>query len=381
MWPVGARIAGDSQARPTPLLPCAAVPTPTSVPMPEPLHLADFNYTLPGELIARHPQADRRASRLMIVDAANGRIDDRQFADLPGYLRAGDLLVFNDTRVIPARLKGRKASGGRVELLLERLVSDRTAIVQLRASKSPGEGTRIHFDGGAVATVLGRRDAFYELAFSCPVESLLEAHGEVPLPPYLDRPAEAADRARYQTVYARHPGAVAAPTAGLHFDQRMLADTRAAGVGHAFVTLHVGAGTFMPLRSDVVRGNRLHAERVRVSDEVCRRILETRAAGGRVVAVGTTSVRALEAATVDGTPRAFDGETDLFIVPGHTFESVDLLVTNFHLPRSSLLMLVAAFAGTPMTMRAYEHAVSQRYRFYSYGDAMLVFPAREAVAK
>lgn len=349
--------------------------------MAEPLRLEDFDYTLPDELIARHPTAQRRDSRLMVVDAPNGRIDDRQFVDLPGYLRAGDLLVFNDTRVLPARLHGRKASGGRVELLLERLLSERTAMVQLKASKSPAEGTRIHFDGGAVATVLGRRDAFYELAFSCPVESLLEAHGEVPLPPYLERPAESADRERYQTVYARHAGAAAAPTAGLHFDQRMLADTRAAGIEHAFVTLHVGAGTFMPLRSSIVSGNRLHAERVRVSDEVCRRIVETRSAGGRIVAVGTTSVRALEAATVDGTPRPIDGETELFIVPGHSFMSVDLLVTNFHLPRSSLLMLVAAFAGTRTTMRAYEHAVSQGYRFYSYGDAMLVFPSLEAIAR
>jgi S-adenosylmethionine:tRNA ribosyltransferase-isomerase len=349
--------------------------------MAEPLQLEDFDYRLPDELIARHPKAARRDSRLLIVDAPNERIDDRRFADLPGYLRAGDLLVFNDTRVIPARLRGRKASGGRVELLLERLLSERTAVVQVRASKSPGEGSRIDLDGGAVATVLGRRDGFYELAFSCPVEVLLEAHGEIPLPPYLDRPADANDRERYQTVYARHPGAVAAPTAGLHFDERMLADTRAAGVGHAFVTLHVGAGTFMPLRAEAVSGNRLHAERVVVSDEVCSRIVETRAAGGRIVAVGTTSVRALEAATVAGAPRPFDGETDLFIVPGHSFRSVDLLLTNFHLPKSSLLMLVAAFAGTRMTMRAYEHAVSQRYRFYSYGDAMLVFPSRRALAK
>jgi S-adenosylmethionine:tRNA ribosyltransferase-isomerase len=254
-------------------------------------------------------------------------------------------------------------------------------MAQLKASKSPGEGVRIHFNDDAVATVRGRRDAFYELEFSCPVESLLEAHGEVPLPPYLGRPAEANDRARYQTVYARHAGAVAAPTAGLHFDERMLADTRAAGVGHAFVTLHVGAGTFMPLRSDAVSGNRLHAERVKVTDEVCRRIVETRSAGGRIVAVGTTTLRALEAATMDGAPRPLDGETELFIVPGQSFRSVDVLLTNYHLPGSSLLMLVAAFAGTRMTMQAYEHAVSQRYRFYSYGDAMLVFPSREAVAR
>jgi S-adenosylmethionine:tRNA ribosyltransferase-isomerase len=317
----------------------------------------------------------------MVVDAANKCIHDRRFADLPDYLNAGDLLVFNDTRVIPARLHGRKASGGRVELLLERCLSARTAIVQLKASKSPRAGTQIHFAAGATATVQGRRDAFYELAFSCPVELLLETEGEVPLPPYLARPAESTDRERYQTVYARHPGAVAAPTAGLHFDERMLADTRAGGVGHAFVTLHVGAGTFMPLRSDALSCNRLHGERVSVTDDVCRRIVETRSARGRVVAVGTTSVRALETAASGRTLRAFEGETELFIVPGHSFRAVDLLLTNFHLPKSSLLMLVAAFAGTPMIMRAYEHAVSQRYRFYSYGDAMLVLPSPEVIAR
>lgn len=340
--------------------------------MAEPLQVEDFDYSLPDELIARHPRPERRDSRLMVVDAPNEGIHDRRFVDLPEYLNAGDLLVFNDTRVIPARLHGRKASGGRVELLLERCLSPRTAIVQLKASKPPRAGTQIHFAGGATATVQGRRDAFYELAFSCPVESLLESQGEVPLPPYLARPAESSDRERYQTVYARQPGAVAAPTAGLHFDERMLAETRAAGIGHAFVTLHVGAGTFMPLRSDAVSRRRLHAERVSVSDDVCSRIIETRSAGGRIVAVGTTSVRALETAASGGTPRAFEGETELFIVPGHSFRAVDLLLTNFHLPKSSLLMLVAAFAGTSIIMRAYEHAVSQRYRFYSYGDAMLL---------
>lgn len=348
--------------------------------MAEPLQVEDFDYSLPDELIARHPRPERRDSRLMVVDAPNEDIHDRRFVDLPEYLNAGDLLVFNDTRVIPARLHGRKASGGRVELLLERCLSPRAAIVQLKASKSPRAGTQIHFAGGATATVQGRSDAFYELSFSCPVESLLESQGEVPLPPYLARPAESSDRERYQTVYARQPGAVAAPTAGLHFDERMLAETRAAGVGHAFVTLHVGAGTFMPLRRDAVSRRRLHAERVSVSDDVCSRIVETRSAGGRVVAVGTTSVRALETAASGGTPRAFEGETELFIVPGHSFRAVDLLLTNFHLPKSSLLMLVAAFAGTSIIMRAYEHAVSQRYRFYSYGDAMLVLPSPGAVA-
>ena len=348
--------------------------------MQGPPHLDDFDYALPDALIARYPKAARRDSRLLVVDAPRDRIEDCRFSDFPCWLRPGDLLVFNDTRVIPARLTGHKATGGRVELLIERVLSPTTALVQLRASKAPGAGTRLHFAGDAVATVRARRDGFYELEFSRAVEPLLEAHGEVPLPPYLERPAEETDKARYQTVYARRRGAVAAPTAGLHFDERMLADTRSAGVGHAFVTLHVGAGTFKPLRAEELAAGRLHAERVQVPEETCRRVGHTRATGGRIVAVGTTSVRALEAATVDGRLQPFDGETNLFIVPGYAFESVDLLLTNFHLPRSSLLMLVAAFGGTEIVLRAYRHAVAARYRFYSYGDAMLVLPPPRSVA-
>lgn len=339
------------------------------------MRLADFDYSLPDELIARRPTERRRDSRLLVVDARKGRIDDANFADLPGFLQAGDLLVFNDTRVVRARLHGRKSSGGRVELLIERMLSERTALAQLRASKSPVSGSQIALAGSHTATVLGRREDFYELEFSCPVDALLEEAGEVPLPPYLGRASDIDDRERYQTVYARRPGAVAAPTAGLHFDERMLADTAAAGIGHAFVTLHVGAGTFQPLRADEVAANRLHAERVQVGRDACRRVSEARAAGGRVVAVGTTSVRALEAASVDGVPQSFDGETDLFIVPGYRFRSVDALLTNFHLPRSSLLVLVAAFAGRELILNAYEYAVSRKYRFFSYGDAMLVLPA------
>ena len=344
------------------------------------MRLADFDYALPDELIARYPAIDRRMSRLLIVDSDTvdtntAKFEDRKFADLGHYLREGDLLVLNDTRVVPARLHGKKSSGGRVELLVERILSRRTALVQLRASKSPGISTTIEFPGGHSATVLRRRDAFYELDFSAPVEALLEEIGDVPLPPYLRRASEPSDRERYQTVYARSPGAVAAPTAGLHFDRRMLAELETAGVSLAFVTLHVGAGTFLPLRRQSATANRLHAERACVNGDVCRQVRETRARGGRVVAVGTTSVRALETASASGNIEPFDGETELFILPGHRFRSVDGLITNFHLPRSSLLMLVAAFAGTELILRAYEHAVTARYRFFSYGDAMLVMPA------
>lgn len=342
------------------------------------MQLAEFDYNLPDELIARHPAPERRMSRLLVVDARSAQLTDRRFGDLPEYLRAGDLLVLNDTRVVPARLRGRKASGGRVEMLIERILSPHTALVQLRSSKSPGASVRIELAGGQVATVIGRRGEFYELEFGLPVEELLESFGEVPLPPYLGRAGEPSDRERYQTVYARYPGAVAAPTAGLHFDRQMLVDLQNADVGIAFVTLHVGAGTFSPLRQQSVDENRLHPERVQVSEVTCRQLNETRAAGGRIVAVGTTSVRALEAASANGAIEPFDGETDLFIRPGYRCKSVDRLLTNFHLPRSSLLMLVAALAGTELVLRAYRHAVNERYRFFSYGDAMLVLPDETA---
>jgi S-adenosylmethionine:tRNA ribosyltransferase-isomerase len=284
------------------------------------------------------------------------------------------LLVFNDTRVIKARLAGRKETGGRVEILIERITAATTAIAQLSASKPPRAGALILLPEGASARVIGRSGAFYELAFSAPLEELLARIGEVPLPPYLGRAATPADSERYQTVYARHDGAVAAPTAGLHFDEAMLEETRALGVRHAWVTLHVGAGTFQPLREEALAAGRLHPERVRVDAACCEAVRSARAAGGRVVAVGTTSVRALEAASAGGAIRPFDGETDLFIVPGFCFCSVDVLLTNFHLPRSSLLMLVAAFAGRDRILHAYRHAVGERYRFFSYGDAMLIIP-------
>ena len=343
------------------LLPCA------------PMHISDFDYTLPDSLIARHPAAERRASRLLEV---GDTLLDRSFSELPQLLRAGDLLVFNDTRVIPARLRTRKSTGGGVEILVERIENETVALAQLRASKSPKPGSKLVFDDGVEALVEGRAGEFFRLDFSVPVMEYLDMRGEVPLPPYLGRPAEPADSERYQTVYATRPGAVAAPTAGLHFDAELLEETRAGGVRHAWVTLHVGAGTFQPLRNEQIASNRLHSERVAVDQACCDAVTETRAAGGRVIAVGTTSVRSLECATAGGTIQPFQGETDLFILPGFRFRSVDAMLTNFHLPQSSLLMLVAAFAGTERILAAYAHAVRERYRFFSYGDAMFVTPER-----
>jgi S-adenosylmethionine:tRNA ribosyltransferase-isomerase len=335
------------------------------------MRISDFDYSLPDELIARYPKPERRASRLLEVGDA---LADRQFADLPALLRSGDLLVFNDTRVIHARLRGRKETGGRVEILVERITGDTRAIAQVRASKSPKPGGRLEFDDGVTARVEGREGEFFELEFSVPLMPFLDVRGEVPLPPYIDRAAERTDDERYQTVYARDPGAVAAPTAGLHFDEDMLAATLELGVRHAWVTLHVGAGTFQPLRREHVENNRLHEERVWVGEACCELVNRTRAEGGRVVAVGTTSVRALECASLSGGIAPFQGETDLFILPGYKFRSVDAMLTNFHLPRSSLLMLVAAFAGRERILAAYRHAVEQRYRFFSYGDSMFLTP-------
>ena len=342
------------------------------------MQVADFDYELPDALIARFPPPRRRDSRLLVVDAE--RLADRRFVDLPGCLRAGDLLVMNDTRVIKARLRGRKESGGAVEILIERLLARDRALAQVRASKTPKPGSSLELAAGASATVEGREGEFFVLGFSTAIEPLLEAAGEVPLPPYLGRGAESADDERYQTVFARHPGAVAAPTAGLHFDEPMLDELEQAGVRRAFITLHVGAGTFQPLRAERVADNRLHAERVIVDEATCEAVRETRAAGGRVVAVGTTVVRALESASAQGAIEPFDGESELFIVPGYRFRAVDLLLTNFHLPRSSLLMLVAAFAGRERILEAYRHAVAAEYRFFSYGDAMLVVSGEQAAA-
>jgi S-adenosylmethionine:tRNA ribosyltransferase-isomerase len=335
---------------------------------------SDFHYELPDDLIARHPAARRSDSRLLHLDGRDGALADLRFVDLPRLLRAGDLLVFNDTRVIPARLHGRKATGGKVELLLERVVGRQRALVQLRSSKPPAAGSTIQLDGGAQATVVGREGDFWVLDFGADPASVFEGHGEMPLPPYLRREAEEFDRDRYQTVYARVPGAVAAPTAGLHFDDALLEACERAGVVRTHVTLHVGAGTFQPVRVEDVREHQMHAELTEVPQTACDAIAACRARGGRVVAVGTTAVRALESAAQGGRLEPFTGDTRLFITPGYRFRVVDALVTNFHLPESTLLMLVSAFAGRAHALAAYRHAVAQRYRFFSYGDAMFVEP-------
>lgn len=335
---------------------------------------SDFLYQLPDELIARYPAPRRVDSRLLHLDGRTGAITDRRFPDLPSLLRRGDLLVVNDTRVVPARIRGRKASGGRVEILLERVLGERRVLVQLRSSKAPSPGSVIRLAGDAVATVVGRAGGFWELVFTEDPAGVFEAHGEMPLPPYLARPVEDLDRERYQTVYAREPGAVAAPTAGLHFDAGLLDACRGAGASLARVTLHVGAGTFQPLRVDDVHEHRMHAESLEVGEATCAQVDACRRRGGRVVAVGTTTVRALETAAAGGQLAPFRGDTRLFITPGFKFRVVDALVTNFHLPESTLLMLVCAFAGRAAVLNAYRHAAAERYRFFSYGDAMFVEP-------
>ncbi len=336
---------------------------------------SDFAYELPEELIAQEPLAARSASRLLRVDGGAAAWSDHAFRDLPRLLDPGDLLVFNDTRVSPARVFGAKATGGRVEILIERIVGERTALAQVRASKTPRPGSGISLEGGAAVRVTGRQDDLFELVFDQPVLAVLEAHGHMPLPPYIRRPDDPADRERYQTVFASEPGAVAAPTAGLHFDAPLLEQLAERGVRTARVTLHVGAGTFQPVREDDLSRHTMHAERARVDESVCAAAREARAAGRRVVAVGTTVVRSLESAAAGGELKPWEGETRLFIRPGYRFRAVDGLITNFHLPESTLLMLVSAFAGTSTVLAAYRHAVARRYRVFSYGDAMLLFPS------
>lgn len=336
------------------------------------MHVADFHFDLPESLIARHPLAERRGSRLLVLDGPSGELSHRHFADLLGYLRPGDLMVFNDTRVIPARLFGQKASGGKLEVLVERVLDEERVLAHVRSSKSPKPGSRILIDGGAEAEMVARHEALFELKFAEPVLPLLERVGHMPLPPYIDRPDEAEDRERYQTVYACNAGAVAAPTAGLHFDEPLLEAIRAKGVATAFVTLHVGAGTFQPVRVEKIEDHHMHREWLQVDQAVVDAVAACRARGGRVIAVGTTSVRSLESAARDGELQAFAGETDIFLYPGRPFHVVDALVTNFHLPESTLLMLVSAFAGYRETMAAYATAVAEGYRFFSYGDAMFI---------
>lgn len=342
------------------------------------MKLSDFHFDLPDALIARYPEAVRSASRLLRVDGHSGARVHGRFADLPDLLAPGDLLVFNDTRVMPARLFGHKASGGRIELLVERITAPDEALVHLRASKSPKPGSRLEFAAGVSAEMLERVDSLFRLRFSRPVMAVLMAQGELPLPPYMDRPAEGTDAERYQTVYSRpeKTASAAAPTAGLHFDEAIFAALEARGVEKAFVTLHVGAGTFLPVRVDDVTTHKMHREWLSVSPETVAAIRAAKTRGSRVIAVGTTSVRSLETAARDAEPgewlRPCEGETDIFIYPGYEWRVVDALVTNFHLPESTLLMLVCAFAGQAAVMDAYREAVAERYRFFSYGDAMFL---------
>ena len=345
--------------------------------MPHTLTTADFDFALPPELIAQYPAAERSASRLL--DGRGALPVDRRFTDLPGLLHAGDLLVFNDTRVIKARLLGEKPSGGAVQALVERVLPNFEVLAHVRASKTPRVGGTLRFENAFEAQVLGRagpEGALFRLRFPSDPLALLEAHGHVPLPPYITHADTADDARRYQTVFARHPGAVAAPTAALHFDEALLAALDARGVARAAVTLHVGAGTFQPVRSNSLAEHRMHSEWFEVNAATVAAVNSTRAAGGRVVAVGTTSLRALESAAARSTaPRqvqACSGDTDIFITPGFEFNVVDALLTNFHLPKSTLMMLVSALAGHPHVMSLYQHAIEARYRFFSYGDAMLL---------
>ncbi|WP_406827979.1 tRNA preQ1(34) S-adenosylmethionine ribosyltransferase-isomerase QueA [Microbulbifer sp. ARAS458-1] len=333
----------------------------------------DFYFDLPESLIAKAPAAERRGSRLLCLDGSTGALSHRQFVDILDLIQPGDLLVFNDTRVIPARLFGRKASGGKLEILIERVLDERRALAHIRSSKSPKPGSEILLEDDTPLLMVDRHDALFELEFPQEgVLTVLDRQGHMPLPPYIDRADTEADKERYQTVYSRNAGAVAAPTAGLHFDDALIQSLRDKGVETAFVTLHVGAGTFQPVRVDDINTHKMHSEILDVSAEVCDAVAACRARGGKVVAVGTTSVRALESAAANGQLEPTQGETEIFIYPGYQFQVVDRLITNFHLPESTLLMLVSAFAGYRHAMNAYKEAVGQKYRFFSYGDAMLI---------
>ncbi len=337
------------------------------------MQLSDFDYELPDELIAQAPLASRRGSRLMHLDGVSGTISNYRFEDLVDFFRPGDLLVFNDTRVIKARLFGVKDTGGKVEIMIDRVLDADRALAMLRASRTPKPGQRVIIDDGVHLNIESRENDLFVLTFPENVFAVLDRFGQVPLPPYIGRSPDAADEARYQTVYAAYPGAVAAPTAGLHFDETMVERLAQAGIESAYVTLHVGAGTFLPVREENVDRHTMHAEWYRIPEATVQALERTKARSGRVCAVGTTSLRALESAACEtGAVCAGSAETRLFIRPGFRFRVVQRLLTNFHLPRSTLLMLVAAFAGLDNVMRAYHHAVQERYRFFSYGDAMLL---------
>ena len=331
-----------------------------------------FYFDLPDELIAREPAAERTGSRLLYLDSAAERLQHSQFSDFLTYIGPDDLLVFNNTKVIPARLYGQKDSGGKIEVLVERVLDSHRVLAHIRASKSPKPSTQLIFDNNVRAEMVGRDAALFELAFTEPVLAVLDQIGHMPLPPYIDRSDTEDDKSRYQTVYAEHSGAVAAPTAGLHFDQALMDDIKGKGASIGFVTLHVGAGTFQPVRADNIEDHHMHSEWLQVSAELCQQVTATKAKGGRVIAVGTTSVRCLETAAKAGDIAPFEGDTDIFIYPGYQFKVVDALLTNFHLSESTLLMLVSAFSGYHSIMAAYRAAVAERYRFFSYGDAMLL---------
>ena len=339
------------------------------------MKLSDFHFDLPEELIALYPPAKRTDSRLLCLDKESGAVSHRQFPDLVDLIQPGDLMVFNNTRVIPARLFGRKESGGQVEVLLERVVGESDAVAQIRSSKSPKPGSQLVFECESrevTAEVTGRDEGFFNLTFSIPVMDLAEESGHMPLPPYIKRDDELADRDRYQTVYGEKKGAVAAPTAGLHFDDELIEAINKRGVETAMVTLHVGAGTFQPVRTEVIEEHQMHAEYLEVSQQVCEQVKRCQEREGRVIAVGTTSVRCLESAAQTGEIIPYQGDTQIFIYPGYEFKIVDALVTNFHLPESTLIMLVSALAGRENILAAYTDAVKEKYRFFSYGDAMFI---------
>lgn len=343
------------------------------------MKLSDFHFVLPDELIARYPTEQRSASRLLHLDGKTGEVSHRQFTQILDLVNQGDLLIFNNTRVIPARLLGHKDSGGKVEVLVERILDEHRVYAHVRANKAPKPGNRFVLEEKVEVEMIGRKDALFELKFLNPepVLTLLEQFGHMPLPPYIDRPDESSDKERYQTVYNEKPGAVAAPTAGLHFDEKILADLKAKGVAFEYVTLHVGAGTFQPVRVENILEHQMHAEYAEVPESVVEAIERTKAAGKRVIAVGTTSVRSLESAAQAAKEKGkliepFFEDTEIFIYPGYEFRVVDAMLTNFHLPESTLIMLVSAFAGQDNIMSAYQQAVDARYRFFSYGDAMLL---------
>ena len=334
----------------------------------------DFDFYLPSELIAQYPAEKRSGSRLLHLDGLSGNLTDSTFATLTQWLNPNDLIVFNDTRVIKARLFGQKSTGGAIEVMIERALNDHEALAQVRASRAPKAFAKLLLEGNIEAVVIGRDDDLFHLRFlnDAPIYDLLEQYGHLPLPPYISHAAESEDESRYQTVYAKHAGAVAAPTAGLHFDEAMLANIQAMGVMTAYITLHVGAGTFQPVKVDEISAHKMHSERYHIPEATLALIAQTKEKGGRVLAVGTTALRALESAAQTGTLRAGNAETNIFITPGYQFRVVDRLLTNFHLPKSTLMMLVSAFGGHAHIMRAYQHAVQEQYRFFSYGDAMLI---------